>query len=697
MSERRRWLTAALVIVWLAAVYLAYYYVHKPLRPAQALAVIQAAADLVTVGLLAAVAGGLGLRLLGDSRPASRSEAVAWSAGLGLGLMALAMLALGAVGGYRVWLLWLLLPLVVLLLRRDIRAWLGLVRGLWSNLWPAGRATRLWQGYVLVIFGLTLPLALLPPTAWDALVYHLTGPKLYLQAGRLVHPLDLPYLGFPQLGEMLFTAVLLLRRPAATQLVSLLYGGLLALGVYGMTARRWGRPAGTLAAAVLFSAIAIVRLLSWPYVDIMLMFYTLAAFAALTHWMKNGSRRWLLIAGLFAGMAMATKYTAVSIPMGAALVILTRKGWNGARQVGLRVSKQNKPLSDPFGRPYTPFPKAPCPLCLRGLLFFGLTAAAFIAPWLVKNWILTGNPIYPFFLPGVYWDSYRGWWYGRAGTGLAITAPWQIPLAPWFATIWGATGGAGFDATIGPLFLALVPLALITWRWQPAAERRFLGRAALFAAPVYTLWLVGISTSAQLTQTRLLFPIFPLLAILAAAGVSRLDRLNPRQLRLGWVARVLIAFVLLLSLVDLGLTAVRRSPLEVIVGFRPADDYLSDQLGWHQVVMEALNELPAGSRILFLWEPRSFYCPVECWPDALLDRWWHTRQTLGDPVAIAAEWRAAGVTHLLLFNSGYQLILTQEYDPISAADQAALNDLLAQEAILQQDFDGVYTLYQLQR
>ena len=51
---------------------------------------------------------------------------------------------------------------------------------------------------------LALTLALLPPTSWDGLFYHLTGPKLYLQQGAIRPGPDIPHLNFPSLMEMNF-------------------------------------------------------------------------------------------------------------------------------------------------------------------------------------------------------------------------------------------------------------------------------------------------------------------------------------------------------------------------------------------------------------------------------------------------------------------------------------------------------------
>ena len=69
-----------------------------------------------------------------------------------------------------------------------------------------------------------LLVALLPPTDWDGLFYHLTGPKLYLQAGQIVGGIDIPHLNFPSLMEMLFTWAMLLRSDIAAKLLHALYG-----------------------------------------------------------------------------------------------------------------------------------------------------------------------------------------------------------------------------------------------------------------------------------------------------------------------------------------------------------------------------------------------------------------------------------------------------------------------------------------
>jgi hypothetical protein len=106
------------------------------------------------------------------------------------------------------------------------------------------------------------------------------------------------------------------------------------------------------------------------------------------------------------------------------------------------------------------------------------------------------------------------------------------------------------------------------------------------------------------------------------------------------------------------------------------------------------RELPPDAVVLFLWEPRSYHCQIECRPDALLDRWLHTTHVYGhDAATIADAWRADGVTHVLLCRTGYEAIAAAGFDPVTEADRAALTTLLSTEMVAVDDLGGVYELY----
>jgi hypothetical protein len=670
--DRKVWrlIATSLVLVWLFAAVTFYYVAHKPFTSYHLRAVGRTLTGLGGALLVVALGTGIGVRLL-RGLTVARADRLILAAAVGLGALSLVGLGLGAVGLLRPWVLWSLTVMGLLVTSGPL--WRALTAAWADFAWkPQGRFEWFLALYCGILLVLALLRALAPPAAWDGLVYHLTGPKTYLAAGYVSHPLDLPYLGFPQLMELLFTWGMGLAGERAAAPIHWFYS-VLSVFALVVAGRRWlSGAAGWLAAAVLLSARSIVMLAGYPYVDLALLLYTTLAFWALGHFLWSGpqAQKWLLLSGVLAGLGLSTKYTALALPLALALVLLVSRirNWRPA---------------------------------IRDVLLLGLVALFVWSPWLFKNLVLTGNPTYPFFFDGIYWDSYRAFWYDRPGTGLFYTAPWRLLIAPWDATIWsveGATleGFPGYGATIGPLLLALLPFLLLAWRRLPLAQRRWLRAALVFCGVLYGFWLWGLARSALLIQTRLLFPAFGLLALIAGMAVEGSGKMPQRPINLDWMARAVVVGVLVLSLVSAFLSAVQERPLRVLLGFEAEEDYLSRWLGWYHVAVNTINrDLPPDAVVLFLWEPRSYRCQATCLPDALLDRWLHTTQHLYGPHAetISDAWRAEGVTHVLLFRIGYDSVVDAGFDPVTAADQVALEQLLEEKMALVADFGGAYELY----
>jgi hypothetical protein len=669
--RRGKLLLGGLLVAWLFAVIALYYVAHKPFTVSNLRAVAQTLSGLGGAALVIALGCGIGVCLLRklDTAPAAR---LVWASAVGLGVVSLAGLALGAVGGLRPWLLWVLT--VIGLAATGRRLWRALSAAWADTAWqPQGRFERFLAVYCSGVLLLALVRALAPPTAWDSLVYHLAGPRLYLESGAISHPLDLPYLGFPQLVGMLFTWGMGLAGERAAAPIHWFYGvlGALALAVLG---RRWWRGvAGWLAAAVLLSAQSIVSLAGRPYVDLALLVYATLSFGALASNLLAGRGRWwLVLSGVLAGFALSTKYTALAVLPGLALVLLV-----------FRIRQ----------------PQA----IIKHLLLLGIVALVIWSPWLIKNLVLTGNPTYPFFFGGIHWDAYRASWYDRSGTGLAFTDPWRLLAAPWEATIWsiegaGLQGFPSYAATIGPLFLAFLPFLALVWGRVEPQQRRWLVAALIYCAILYGFWLWGVARSALLIQTRLLFPAFGVLAFLVGTAVEGLHMLPPRPINLVWMARAVVVGVLALGLVTACLDAVRDRPLAVLLGFEKREAYLSRKLGWYHLAVTHINqELPPDGMVLFLWETRSYHCEGACLPDALLDRWLHSTQHLYGPdaAAIADAWRTEGVTHVLFCKTGYEAVVADGFDPIADQDVVALESLQRDELEPVRDFGGVYILYRL--
>ncbi|MFQ5921952.1 MAG: hypothetical protein ACE5M4_03845 [Anaerolineales bacterium] len=656
-------LAGAAALLWAGVVYAGYYVVHKPFTSSNLEAI-----GAVFVTLIAWLASLVVIHALGRVVPFgyegySASERMALRLGLGFGLLSLALLVLGWLPLYRPLIAWGVLlvgvPLGVKGFTRDLKALVLKI--------PSSRHERLLAGFVLLMLVFAFILALVPPTAWDSLVYHLTGPKLYLEARELNHDIDLPYLGFPNGGSMLFLWGLMLSGPELAQLFHFTFA-LLSLVLVLVIANQLAPGGGWLACALLIGVPSAALLASWAYVEWLAMFAGLAAFRLLIPRKINGEVEGvgldpsaLVLAGVFAGMALSAKYTSIGLVVGLLLV----------------VAIQRRRFSS--------------------ILLFGAIAVAFVSPFLLKNLALTGNPIYPFFFEGKFWDADRAFWYSRSGTGLNLI---EVVLAPWEATIWGVEGAVveghrAYGATIGPALLTLIPFGIAGLRSLSASRRELLRTVLVVGGSAYAVWIVLLTFSDLLVQSRLLFPALPFMALLAIHGFHSLANLGKPGKSVQFVLGGLIAFGLALTVFARFIDTVGSSPIPILFGAKSEREYLVEELGAFQIAMEEINELPPGSKVRFLWEPRSYYCSdrMVCEPDALLDRWWHSRRSHGDEDRIAEAWDSDGVTHVLLFQVGAQEIRDAGFDPLTEADWESLARFVDRYLEAIPGSEGAYTLY----
>jgi 4-amino-4-deoxy-L-arabinose transferase-like glycosyltransferase len=634
-----KYVAATLGIIWLFAVTFNYYIVHKPFTAENALAILNALGDVLVTGALFALAAALGRRVTRDVTFAAPLEALVLQTGLGLGLISFATLALGLVGALNRVLFWLSLLVAAFWLRDDSRAAWRDLRAIQLPL--ASRFERGLAVFCAVSLTLAFLLALTPPLGWDALQYHLVAPKLAMTLGRIAPPPDNVGLSYPSLVEMLFLAAMLLKGDVAAQL---LHFGFLLLGLgalFALASRYFNSIVAWLACAILVAAPSLLTVSTWAYVDLALAFYATAAFFALMCARETDDARWFALSGALAGMALGVKYTGAIVPL--ALFVL------------LLLVRSN--LS----------------FVIRHLSFVIL----FAAPWYIRNLVFTGNPVYPFLFGGRYWDAFRASWFTRLGSGL-LNTPLQLLTAPWEATILGREGTEVYDATIGPLLLALAPLLVLVAMRKREEDKGVLRAAAVFSLILYAFWLLNIVQSKLLIQTRLLFPAFPLFALLAASAFDRLSALDFPQFSLQRFTRLLIGLVLGLTALGYALGFASDSPLRYLAGFETREQYLARHLGAHYAAARFVNaNLLASARVLFLWEPRSYYFARAAQPDVLLDVIPRSRWQYRDADATAVAWRSAGYTHVLLHRVGLDFMLRTGYDPITPDDVQMLQDVVA--------------------
>jgi hypothetical protein len=656
---RRSLLLSAAVLVWLVISLAAYYAFHRPFTPQFAFHVLAAGRDLLATGALFALGGALGTRLL-PRLPAAPLARWAARGAAGLGALGLLYLLVGSTLGTNGWLAWGLWAGLAFFLRSDFASWwadLNDGRKLWRGSGKLGRVLAVLIG---IIFACALLIALAPPLQFDALVYHLALPKLYLGQGRVSYVAELTHWGFPQLAHMLMTWVGAMGSQHGA-LVGWGTGLLACIGIIGHVADGLRPRRAWVAAAALFCGGSLATSLSSGYVDwptILLAFAMLLMLdLALA---PSGSRRlWLTWAGIFCGLAFGAKYTAgLLAPLGALAIVWLLRDSRGAAR----------------------------------FLFAALLLAL---PWLVRNALGTGNPFYPLLLPGGEMDAIRlGYYEGFAAQGNW----WDAVLLPLRATWFGVEGGRigntpGYETSLGVLLLALGALAVL-----PAGESNKMRRrkqlAAVFAIGGLIFWAAAGRITGHLIRSHLYFFLFPVFAILAAFGFAAGERIRAGELRIGRILGAVITLALglnaLQSVSGLGDSRV----LEYWTGSLSEQAYLENNLGLYSLVINSLPAETGGQRVLMLWETRGYGCLPACDPDEVIDRWPHDLAIYSSPQAMFSAWREQGFQYVLYYKIGASFIHEDNlhFHPFDIEQvESSLNSLR-----LVRDYNGDYLLYSLQ-
>lgn len=662
--ENDRRLAGGVALLWLAAVTVFYYYAHRPFTPLFAARLLFAAWQLFITALIALLAGGLGTRLLPNLAVGPLAR-LALRAALGLGILGLLVLVVAASVGITPLVAWLLVILLVLILRAHIsiwwRDWRPAVQ--WFNLESAFDRNMFLACGLILLFGLWVALA--PPLKFDGLVYHLALPRLYLLDGRVADIPQLIFSGFPQLPHMLYTFSMALgARHAAV--VGWMMGVIALLGLVAYLGERFSLRHGGVAAASLLAGFSLASSLAWGYVDWPSILMGWGFLVALDLWWLSHERQYILLAGAFTGLAFGTKYTAALLLIAGLGVLLWR-----ARLSGGQLS--------------------------RALLQYLAAAFLFALPWLLKNYLATGNPFYPLLFPAGAMDQFRL----DAYQSFPVEGDWRdVFLLPVRATFWGlevalVADAPPYYASLGPLLLGLGALVPLGWGGFMKRQRTLLRVAVITALLGLLAWAVAGRITGHLIHTHMYYTLFPAFAVLAAAGFAGLARLTLPGVRLERIAAALLMLVLWLNALQVGINTFRLAAPQWLLGLRSNQEYLVQNLGSYALAMQAVQDLPEESSALMLWEARGYYCLPNCEPDEIIDRWVYQLALDGDPASALQSWRQAGYTHLLYYRLGADFVAgTDRYTPF---DRRALDDMLAELPVVEDFGDpaGPYTLYSL--
>jgi len=410
---------------------------------------------------------------------------------------------------------------------------------------------------------------------YDVLEYHLEMPKEYLHAGSIEYAPHNVYANFPANIEMLYLlAVILLKDDVDVGTVANMMHLILAmLTVYGawLAGREWSPRAGVVSAVVMASAGWLAYLCGLAYVENGMLLFTVTAIAVLLKGAQTSddppgavgfSRgvtpiRWIVLAGVIAGLACGCKYTAVplvALPLAVAVILLP--GRSVQRSIG----------------------KA-----------FVFTVAALLAfsPWLIKNGIMTGNPVFPL-ANGVFKASPQGWGPAeseRWDRGHVLSAD-EDTLLQRLSIAWNRIPGDRYQR-FGPLII-LLPVGGLLLRKRDRVDLILLIMLLLQLC----VWLLATHLYAR-------FAVVMLVPLALLAGRAVVGGMSETRVRVIAVALIVgsgwnLAF------------AARQQRLESSGG-APASLFYDGMLAGYEYFKVINHELPEDAKILLVGDARAFY------------------------------------------------------------------------------------------
>lgn len=359
---------------------------------------------------------------------------------------------------------------------------------------------------------------LAPEISFDALWYHLTLPKIYLEQQGIVYiPGGLLYYStMPKVGELLYTAALAFQSEIFAKVIHGVFAALTGIAVYAIAKRYTMKYFALLAVVIFFSNIVVLWEATTAYIDLLRAFFEVMAFWGLLEYLKTNKRKWLIESAFLMGLAIESKLIAIA-SLGVTVVLLV-------------VFNSKRTLLDR----------------IKMSALYILLSLLVPLPWFTFSYLHTGNPFYPLF--SVY-SIHVG------KDTLAFPAILIDPITIFFRS----------DDPISPVYLILSPLVFVVWK-------RFTREMKVVL--VYSLFvLIAWTLTPRTGGGRFLLPYLPVFSIAATLVIA-----NLRSNRLRRASSIIVLLITCISLSYRGLATIKYLP--VVFGFQSKNDFLAQHLNF---------------------------------------------------------------------------------------------------------------------
>jgi hypothetical protein len=489
-------------------------------------------------------------------------------------------------------------------------------------------------------------LSSVPPVDRDALTHHLFIPKLYLLHGGIYEIFHIPFSYYPMNLDLLYLIPLAFNNDIAPKFIHFAFALITGIMIFRYLYRRTSSVCAWLGALFFLTLPVIIRLSSTVYVDLGLICFFFAALLYLFDWIESGFKpRPLIISGVFCGLALGTKYNGLVglFLLGLFVTFVYARVRAGTRYVSLKAAAW-------------------------GALFILVSLLVF-SPWMVRNGVWTGNPVYPLYnnvfnpsppsiekkdkapSPRISHIQVRRDLYGESWAQIAL-----IPLRVFFQ---GKDDDFRlFDGRTSP-FLLILPLCLIPgFRTRSRQEK-----TEILLMLFFSLFFLLYACAQTSIRIRYFSPILPPLVVLAMLGLHNFQTRILAPVRWFWLVKTFLVFAVIT--VMLGMNAAymverfkKDRPLDYLMGNMTRDEYIQSFRPEYATFQYANAHLAPDAKIFGLFMGgRGYYSDrFIAFPDSLL---YKAAKEAASGQDVAKTLTGKGFTHILMSYSGLNLWLKE--------------------------------------
>jgi hypothetical protein len=513
-------------------------------------------------------------------------------------------------------------------------------------------------------------LAATPPVSRDALTHHLAIPKLFITAGAIREIPDIVFSYYPMNLDLLYCIPLYFGNDILPKYIHFLFGLITAWGIGHYLNNRFNRVYGFLGALLFLTTPIIVRLSSTVYVDLGLCCFTFFALRFLIKWKsQNFNSVYLILSGIMCGLALGTKYNALVGFLILTLMVL----WLRARKPKVAFSADS-----PAELQHHAEGRHTVPSIIAASLF-AMIALLVFSPWMIRNVIWTGNPIYPLYNDRINFENHEG----DDSSRVRFETPpqkrfpplvdrrlvykesfWYTALVPLRIFFEGRDDNPQyFDGKLNPFLFLLSITAFLRSRNgnPPRNSEDFIWLAFAGLLIVFTFFTAPM-------RIRYIVAAVPSLIILSVSGIHTLiarcqstkpTSMLPRMVKFaGFIA---IAAALIYNIHYISLLYQRFTPIDYISGRLSREAYIQKYRPEYAIFRYTNTNLNKNDKILGVFiGNRRYYSdnPIDMNEAILLQ----AIKTASGPAEIGEVLARQGFTHLIMHRDIFRFWINNNVD-----------------------------------